>query len=134
MGVAANTLNVKLNSKIIEEFDTNYTVCDTNNVLDHKVVFGKLLVNIRTSNEIILTSILGNITDTSCDNRYLYINTTDASIYKALSKKDNLEVLNNNLKKFTHLSVMPKLIEKESVVDLENILKQKFKGLLNIID
>lgn len=97
-------------------------------------MFGKLLVNIRTSNEIVLTSILGNITDTSCDNRYLYINTVDNSIYKALTKKDNLEVLNANLKKFTHLTVMPRLIEKESIVDIEKILKEKFKGLLNIID
>lgn len=132
-GISTNTLNIRLDSNIASGFDTNYTVSDNTKVLDHRVVFGKLLVNIRTSNEIVLTSILGNISDTSCDNRYLYINTTDESIYKALSKKDNLDILNNNLKKFTHLSVMPKLIEKESIIDIEKILKSKFKNI-TIID
>ena len=127
-------MNIKLDSKIIEEFDTNYTVSDTSKVLDHKVVFGKLLVNIRTSNEIILTSILGTITDTATDNRYLYLNTFDESIFRALSKKDNLDILNNNLKKFTHLTAMPKLLTKESVVDVEKILQEKFKGVFSIIN
>ena len=127
-------MNIKLDNKIVEEFDTNYTVSDTSKVLDHRVVFGKLLVNIRTSNEIILTSILGTITDTATDNRYLYLNTLDESIYRALSKKDNLDIINNNLKKFTHLTAMPKLKTKESVVDVEKILKEKFEGLISIIN
>lgn len=132
--VTTNTLNIKLDSKIVEEFDTNYAVVDTNKVLDNKVVFGKLLVNIRTSNEIILTSILGNITDTATDNRYLYLNTVDESIYRALSKKDNLDILNSNLKKFTHLTAMPRLIEKASIIDVEKILKDKFKGIITITE
>lgn len=97
-------------------------------------MFGKLLVNIRTSNEIILTSILGTITDTATDNRYLYLNTFDESIFRALSKKDNIDILNNNLKKFTHLTVMPKLLTRESVVDVEKILQEKFKGVFSIIN
>lgn len=132
--MATNTLNIKLDSKIVNEFDTNYVVSDTTKVLDHRVIFGKLLVNIRTSNEIILTSILGNITDTSTDNRYLYLNTIDESIYKALSKKDNLDILNSNMKKFTHLTVMPRLIEKESIIDVEKILRDKFKGIFRTIN
>lgn len=132
--MATNTLNIKLDSKIVNEFDTNYVVSDTSKVLDHRVIFGKLLVNIRTSNEIILTSILGNITDTSTDNRYLYLNTIDESIYKALSKKDNLDILNSNMKKFTHLTVMPRLIEKESIIDVEKILRDKFKGIFRTIN
>ena len=136
--MATNTLNIKienkLDTKVVEEFDTNYQVIDNNKTLDNKVVFGKLLVNIRTSNEIILTSILGNIEKTSCDNRYLYLETFDESIYKLLSRKDNLEILNSNLAKFTYLQVKPVLLKEEDKIDIIKILESKFKNNLKILE
>lgn len=115
---------------MINKFDTNYKVVDNNSnkVLDSKVVFGKLMVNVRCSGEVVLTSVLGNITKTSTDNEYLYLYTNDESLFNMLSKKDNIDILNNNLKKFTNLKVFPKIQEKETEIDLKKILAEKFKG------
>lgn len=112
----------------MEQFDTNYVVVDNNNTLDSKVVFGKLMVAIRTSNEIVLTSILGNIAKTSADNRYLYLYTEDEVIFKTLSKKQNIDILNSSLKKFTYLEVKPEFIKQSEKFDLGKLLEEKFKG------
>ena len=112
----------------MEQFDTNYAVVDNNNTLDSRVVFGKLMVATRTSNEIVLTSILGNITKTSADNRYLYLYTEDEVIFKTLSKKQNIDILNSNLKKFTYLEVKPEFIKQSEKFDLGKLLEEKFKG------
>ncbi len=86
------------------------------------------MVNVRTSGEIVLTSLLGNITQTSTDSDYLYLYTNDESIFKTLSKKENIDILNSNLKKFTNLKVLPKIQNEETKVDLKKILSEKFKG------
>lgn len=109
----------------MQEFDNNYEV--NAKTLDSKVIFGKLMVDMRVSNQVVLTSILGNIVKTSCDNQYLYIYTKDDVLYNQLSKKSNIDILNNSLKKFTFVLAKPVLESNEDKIDLEKIISEKFK-------
>ncbi len=95
---------------------------------DDKTLFGKLMVNIRNNQDIVLLSLLGNIENTKCDEKYLYLCTSDSTLYSMLNKKENNQILDEAMESFSKLKVKPTLTDKKVEEDIEKIIAEKFKG------
>ncbi len=93
---------------------------------DEKTLFGKLLVNLRAKNEVMLIALLGENTNFSLTNGVLTLINSNEQEYKILNKPENLNVLNSTMAEIEK-GVRVSVEYKEEVRELttEELLKQK---------
>ncbi len=100
---------------------------------DEKTLFGKLLVNLRAKNEVMLIALLGENTNFSLNNNVLTLVSKNEQEYKTLQKPENLTVLNNTIAEIKKgVSVNVEYKEEKKELSMEELLKQKLGDDLNI--
>lgn len=98
-----------------------------------KTLFGKLLVNLRKKNEVMLIALLGENTNFGLENNILTLTSNNEQEYKTLTKPQNIKILNDcmsEIKSGVTINVVLKQEKKELTV--EEILKEKFGKDLKI--
>ncbi len=92
-----------------------------------KTLFGKLLVNLRKQNEVMLIALLGENTNFNLSGNVLTLISSHEQEYKALTKPENLKILNNALSEIkSGYSVNVEYKEEKIEKSVEDILREKF--------
>ena len=100
---------------------------------DEKTLFGKLLVNLRAKNEVMLIALLGENTNFSLNNNTLTLVSKNEQEYKTLQKPENLAVLNSAMAEIKKgVSVNVEYKEEKKELSMEELLKQKLGDDLKI--
>ena len=93
---------------------------------DDKTLFGKMLVNLRNKNEVMLIALLGENTNFNLSDDVLTFVCSNEQEFKALTKSDNLKVLNSAIKEINPaLSVKVEFKEVKAEKTMEELLKEK---------
>lgn len=93
---------------------------------DDKTLFGKMLVNLRNKNEVMLIALLGENTKFNLKDDVLTFVCSNEQEFKALTKPDNLKVLNSAIKEINPaLSVKVEFKEVKAEKTMEELLKEK---------
>lgn len=93
---------------------------------DDKTLFGKMLVNLRNKNEVMLIALLGENTNFNLKDDVLTFVCSNEQEFKALTKPDNLKVLNSAIKEINPaLSVKVEFKEVKAEKSMEELLKEK---------
>lgn len=93
---------------------------------DDKTLFGKMLVNLRNKNEVMLIALLGENTNFNLSDDVLTFVCSNEQEFKALTKSDNLKVLNSAIKEINPaLSVKVEFKEVKAEKSMEELLKEK---------
>lgn len=93
---------------------------------DDKTLFGKMLVNLRNKNEVMLIALLGENTNFNLSDDVLTFVCSNEQEFKALTKPDNLKVLNSAIKEINPaLSVKVEFKEVKAEKSMEELLKEK---------
>ena len=93
---------------------------------DDKTLFGKMLVNLRNKNEVMLIALLGANTNFNLKDDVLTFVCSNEQEFKALTKPDNLKVLNSAIKEINPaLSVKVEFKEVKAEKSMEELLKEK---------
>ena len=115
--------------------DKNVTALETPQVVidnpklqpEEKTIFGKLLVNLRKMNEVMLISLLGENTDYKLKQNVLNLISCNETEYNTLIKQQNLKTLNLAIKEIDEqFSVNIEYKEKQLEKSVEEVLKEKF--------
>ena len=94
---------------------------------DDKTLFGKMLVSLRKQNEIMLIALLGENTNFALNDKVLTLISKKEAEFKALTKPENLKVLNETMESIKHgYSVSVELKEEKVEPTIEELLKEKF--------
>ena len=94
---------------------------------DDKTLFGKLLVNLRKQNEIMLIALLGEHTNFNLNGNTLTLISKKEAEYKALTKEENLTILNKIMNEIkSGYSVKVEYKEEKVEKTIEELLKEKF--------
>lgn len=93
---------------------------------DDKTLFGKMLVNLRNKNEVMLIALLGENTNFNLSDDVLTFVCSNEQEFKALTKPDNLNILNSAIKEINPaLSVKVEFKEVKAEKTMEELLKEK---------
>ena len=93
---------------------------------DDKTLFGKMLVNLRNKNEVMLIALLGENTNFNLSDDVLTFVCSNEQEFKALTKPDNLNILNSAIKEINPaLSVKVEFKEVKAEKSMEELLKEK---------
>lgn len=93
---------------------------------DDKTLFGKMLVNLRNKNEVMLIALLGENTNFNLSDDVLTFVCSNEQEFKALTKLDNLNILNSAIKEINPaLSVKVEFKEVKAEKTMEELLKEK---------
>ena len=93
---------------------------------DDKTLFGKMLVNLRNKNEVMLIALLGENTNFNLKDDVLTFVCSNEQEFKALTKSDNLNILNSAIKEINPaLSVKVEFKEVKAEKTMEELLKEK---------
>lgn len=95
--------------------------------LSGQTIFGKMLVELRKQNEMMLIALLGEHTDFTFENNVLTLTSHNEQEYKTLSKPDNINVLNKTLDSIqsgAKINVVYTQEKKDPTV--EDLLREKF--------
>lgn len=93
---------------------------------DDKTLFGKMLVNLRNKNEVMLIALLGENTNFNLSDDVLTFVCSNEQEFKALTKSDNLNILNSAIKEINPaLSVKVEFKEVKAEKTMEELLKEK---------
>ena len=102
-------------------------------ITSDKTLFGKLLVELRKQNEVMLIALLGENTNFKLDNNVLVLKSTNEQEFKTLTKTENLQILNNAMSKInSNITVKVVFEEEKTEKSVEEMLKEKFGSDLNI--
>ena len=97
-----------------------------------KTLFGKLLVNLRKQNEVMLIALLGEYTNFSLEGNVLTLISSKEQEYKALTRPENLNILNKALADIkSGYSVRVEYKEEKVEKSVEDILREKFGNDIN---
>lgn len=97
-----------------------------------KTLFGKLLVNLRKQNEVMLIALLGENTNFSLNGKVLTLISSHEQEFKALTKPDNLKILNNIMNEIkSGYSINVEYKEEKVEKSVEDILREKFGDDIN---
>ena len=92
-----------------------------------QTIFGKLLVHLRNNNEMMLMALLGENTQFSLENNVLNLFSQNQQEFNALSKPDNIKILNDALNEImsgTRINIQ--YIEEKKEPTIEDLLREKF--------
>ncbi|MGN0960726.1 MAG: hypothetical protein ACI4PF_00835 [Christensenellales bacterium] len=100
-----------------------------------KMIFGKLLINLRKSNHIKLYSMLESVVDANIEDNVIKLLFSDKSSFDMLNNTNDLGVLKENINAIQNglgLSINCDAKEEFDTYKFETFLKQEFGKLLTI--
>ncbi len=98
-----------------------------------KTIFGKLLVQLRSKNEVMLMALLGENTIFKFDNDVLTITSNNLQEYNTLKKSNNIDILNNALNQVVKgAKINIEYKEEEVEPSVEDLLKSKLGDNIKI--
>lgn len=100
-----------------------------------KMIFGKLLINLRKNNRIKLYSLLESVTDTNLIDNVIILTLSDKSSYELINNNADLSILKeilNTIQAGLNIEIRCDGKEELDVYKFESFLKQEFGKLLTI--
>ena len=100
-----------------------------------KMIFGKLLINLRKNNRIKLYSLLESVTDTNLIDNVIILTLSDKSSYELINNSADLSILKeilNTIQAGLNIEIRCDGKEELDVYKFESFLKQEFGKLLTI--
>ena len=95
--------------------------------LSGQTIFGKLLVELRKQNEMMLIALLGEHTDFTFENNVLTLTSHNEQEYKTLLKLDNINVLNKTLDSIqSGAKINVVYTQEKKAPTVEDLLREKF--------
>ena len=119
----------------MESLDKIFTSNLDENKKKSKMIFGKLLLNMRRNNLIRLYSLMSEVIDTDFDNNVLTLTVGDKSSFEMLSMKTDHETIEKELKIIDDCLSLDLKCEEQKKFDMyqfEEFLKKEFGKILTI--